>query len=130
MKCFVTRKGKRESRRFLSEAEIAKLLPKIKPIAQVAATWSELHAHYLSWKGGSDWPWLLDFIRRIANTPNCQCRSDSHAWVMANLPDWGNPFEFTVRWHNSVNVRLKKPVFTVAQSVKEWSVSHGTMGQK
>jgi hypothetical protein len=100
--------------RMYSKAEVAALNHrranrKVRP----SATWKELHTRYLTWGGKEDWAWLLDFLNRVANTGNCKCRENAVKWVFLNQPDWADPFSWSVKFHNSVNVRLRKPVLTV-----------------
>jgi hypothetical protein len=88
------------------------------------ATWQELHRRYLDWTAGQfDWQWLMaDFIPRISNAANCQCRANFRQWVFDHNVDWRNPFAWSVAAHNAVNLRLGKPLLSVDAARAYWSL--------
>ena len=75
--------------------------------------WAELHT-----KLQPDRPWLDAFLARI---PCGDCKVHAYEWVAANAPEFGVAWEsWVTAFHNSVNARLGKDTFTVAEAHARW----------
>ncbi len=80
--------------------------------------WAQLHRRALQAEE-NDTEWLTAFAYRL---PCAECRSHFWALVLASPPVWGNGFfGWTVRLHNSVNLKLRKPLMAEADARTHWS---------
>lgn len=68
--------------------------------------WKRLHLRALNFHGHEDFDWLAEFSSGI---PCSVCRGAWLGLVFKNPPDFENFFEWTVKLHNLVNVKLGKP---------------------
>ena len=90
-----------------------------------AELWRELHLNALHYKGTDDSTYLTDFGKKIPRyAKGCMCREHWYGWVRLNpavyIPE-GSYFEWTVRSHNNVNIKLGKPVMDVDDAKKLYS---------
>lgn len=83
--------------------------------------WAELHLFALRNEGkGRDLSgWVQDWLSDIP-FGDCPCKSHADEWLSINPPDSENLFEWSVRFHNSVNERNLKPCIPVAEARKLW----------
>lgn len=84
--------------------------------------WSELHTRPRDgWDGGDDLIWLYLFVTRI---PCGECRREYLAWLAGKPIDFtrgpGHYFEQTVEFHNHVNRRRGRPVWSVPEARAMW----------
>jgi len=100
------------------------------PVTDTASLWKELHLRALNYEpdGGtksSDASWLLTWSRKIPRfTKGCRCNEHWQKWYSSNRPDYSSReayFAWTVKAHNNVNERLKKPTWTVEQAREHYS---------
>lgn len=86
--------------------------------------WKELHRHALHEhkSGHYDMPWINAWSAKIPRfTTGCKCREHWTIWLRSNPPHFstrGKYFAWTVKAHNAVNTRLKKPTLTVEEARK------------
>ena len=90
----------------------------------MSVLWAELHINAIMHTGTSDAVYLAGFHRRIPRyTTGCSCQEFWGNWVKAYPPKFtpiGEYFAWTVRAHNAVNAKLKKPQITVEEAIKIW----------
>lgn len=84
--------------------------------------WAELHLVALRQEGF--WtpylkPW---FDSWFASLPfdGCPCREHAEKWIAENPVDYGRFFEWSIRFHNSVNERNMKPTLSIEQARALW----------
>ena len=81
--------------------------------------WKELHERALKFNGKNDRNYLIQFAKRIPRfTKGCKCNEFWNKWVKTNPPTYNKYFEWTVKAHNVVNKKLKKPEFTIEEARK------------
>ena len=79
--------------------------------------WKELHERALNFEGKSDYTYLINFGKKIPRyTKGCKCKEFWDNWMKQNPPTFNKYFEWTVKAHNRVNLKLGKPQFTVKQA--------------
>jgi hypothetical protein len=81
--------------------------------------WRELHSRALNYdpKNGSDLIWLQKWSSKIPRfTTGCSCNEHWIKWYRSNPPNFTSVdkyFEWTVKAHNDVNVRIGKPTISI-----------------
>ena len=84
--------------------------------------WRELHLNALHYEGTDDSAFLTNFGRRIPRyTRGCLCREHWMIWNRQNPPTYtpaGAYFEWTVKAHNNVNIKLGKPQMDIEDARK------------
>lgn len=84
--------------------------------------WIELHTHAVQYTGTDDSVYLALFRRRIPRyTTGCACQEFWRNWIKFNVPTYGpnnEYFNWTVRAHNAVNVKLGKPEMSFEDALK------------
>ena len=86
--------------------------------------WLELHRRALLEvvEGANDMPWISKWGLQLPRfTTGCKCNEHWGKWLGANKPDFTTResyFAWTVKAHNAVNERLKKPQYTVDEARK------------
>lgn len=86
--------------------------------------WKELHIRSLQLKEEDITKYLLEFSNKIPRyTIGCKCREFWILWVRNNPPDFKNFFNWTVKGHNAVNQKLNKPLLTVEEARKLYTLS-------
>ena len=84
--------------------------------------WKELHTNAISYTGIDNKSFLNNFGKNIPRyTSGCACNEFWKKWLKANPPvygDNGEYFAWTVKAHNAVNTKLKKPQLTVDEAKK------------
>lgn len=84
--------------------------------------WLELHRRALfeAPEGKNDMAWIHKWGKQLPRfTTGCRCNEHWNKWLARNVPNFKTRetyFAWTVRAHNAVNTRLKKPEFTVEQA--------------
>lgn len=88
-----------------------------------ADLWSAWHRRALSWAGGDDTSWVNAHI--LTKLPCGDCSRHAKAFLVANPPAWspGHYFTWTVIFHNAVNLRLGRPLWTIDQAREVWSAA-------
>jgi hypothetical protein len=82
--------------------------------------WKELHRRALldHTEGKDDMAWINKWSAKLPRfTTGCKCNEHWGKWLSQNRPDFktrDSYFAWTVRAHNAVNLRLKKPQLEVA----------------
>jgi len=85
----------------------------------MTALWIELHTRALDYTGTNDALYILNFGRRIPRyTTGCACQEFWNIWIRANPPNYRDYFAWTVKAHNAVNAKLKKPIMSVDEATK------------
>lgn len=109
-------------------AKPQKSLATAESTTDTAGLWKELHLRALNYTVGektSDASWLLAWTRKIPRfTKGCRCNEHWQKWYALNKPDYSSSeayFAWTVRAHNAVNERLKKPIWEVDQAREHYS---------
>jgi len=91
----------------------------------MAELWKELHIRALANKGKNETEYLKEFAEKIPRyTQGCKCREFWVIWIKSNPPRFGTKgefFEWTVKAHNQVNKKLKKPEYTIQQAKAYYS---------
>ncbi|QKF93520.1 ERV/ALR sulfhydryl oxidase [Fadolivirus algeromassiliense] len=85
--------------------------------------WKELHLRALNnnqTTAAIENAFLTTWMSKIP-IKGCKCSDSWFAWYRYNHPDFNNYFEWTVRAHNAVNQKLRKPIWTVEQARIHWS---------
>lgn len=81
--------------------------------------WVQLHRRALQARA-DDAAWLTAFAYSL---PCGECRAHFWQLVLADPPVWGDEFfGWTVRLHNSVNLKLGKPLWAEATARAHWSL--------
>lgn len=87
--------------------------------------WKKLHMRALQNKGKSEHKFLMKFENDIPKyTKGCSCNEFWNKWIKENPPIYGHHGEFfawTVKAHNTVNVKLGKPEMSVSDALKLYS---------
>lgn len=82
--------------------------------------WEELHLRALTFKGVNDGYFIRRWSYKVSQiTGGCKCGSFWKRWIKYNPPVYSPPesyFEWTVKAHNSVNLKLNKPLITVSKA--------------
>ena len=82
----------------------------------------ELHHHALHdhVDGKNDMLWITKWSAKLPRfTTGCKCKEHWGIWLRSNPPNFGTRekyFTWTVKAHNAVNERLKKPTLTVEEA--------------
>lgn len=87
--------------------------------------WKELHMNAISYTGTNNSEFLINFGKKIPRfTTGCSCHEFWRNWTRLNLPTYGpgEYFEWTVRAHNAVNLKLGKPYVSVEDAIKLYTV--------
>lgn len=97
-------------------------------VQDTASLWKALHLRALNYdatKSTSDQMWILSWSRKIPRfTKGCACNEHWQKWYSQNLPDYSSSdayFAWTVKAHNAVNERLRKPTFTVEKAKEHYT---------
>lgn len=86
-------------------------------VLQGKKSWSALHA-----KLTPDFEWFESTWKETI-PKGCGCVKDALAYIDNNPPVYDSPeswFEWTVRFHNAVNEKLKKPIIHIGQARAIW----------
>jgi len=87
--------------------------------------WKELHTRAITNTGASDAEYLASFRRRIPRyTTGCACQEFWINWIRACPPSYGpnnEYFNWTVKAHNAVNMKLGKPQISLEDAFKLYS---------
>ena len=70
------------------------------------ALWDELHS-----KKDPDQAWLDDWLSRVPSF-GCSCHSHAKKYIEENPVDYDNFPQWACDFHNAVNLRLGKPIWT------------------
>ena len=96
------------------------------PLPEVTARgplfWAELHlfAARNEGKGRLLHEWFTGWYNDLP-FDGCPCKEHADRWVSENPPDYLRFFEWSVRFHNSVNERLGRPILSLEGASKLWS---------
>ena len=83
--------------------------------------WRELHTRAYYHNGSNDEKFIIEFGKKIAkNLSNCPCNKFWINWIENNPPvyDINSYFNWTVKAHNAVNLKLCKPEMSLEEAVK------------
>lgn len=81
--------------------------------------WHKLHIHAYLHKGGNDSLFIKKFGEEIPRfMTGCPCNEFWKKWIQTNPPnyDQGKYFEWTVKAHNAVNLKLGKRYYSVEEA--------------
>lgn len=83
-----------------------------------AELWAEIHRRALAHDGSDDSAFIATVTARL---PCSTCRPHWLEMLERTPPDFGETyFAWTVKRHNEVNLRLGKPVLTIAEAEAIW----------
>jgi hypothetical protein len=92
----------------------------------MATLWIELHTRALHHKGLEDNAYLSSFASRIPRyTSGCACQEFYGQWVKNNPAKFGDNFEYfswSVFLHNSVNIKLGRPSFSLEEAFRKYGM--------
>lgn len=78
--------------------------------------WKELHT-----KKNPTPKWFLEWLFKVPNTSSCGgCQQWAIEWLTNNHPEFDNWFPWSVRFHNSVNLKLTKKQWTLEEAIQCW----------
>lgn len=88
--------------------------------------WKELHERAITFTGTNDTAFIKQWSNKIPRfLKGCRCNEFWRKWLPKNRPDFSNNptsyFAWTVKAHNAVNTKLKKPNVTVEEARKIWT---------
>lgn len=86
--------------------------------------WAELHLFAMRHQiGGKQIPCSAWFEDWAASLPfgNCPCKEHFDAFIKETPPDWEAFFDWSVRFHNSVNFRIGKPIIDPEDAWRLWN---------
>lgn len=88
---------------------------------QTSMLWEILHRRALFKQPEDDTQFLKEWSLQVpVSEGRCKCNKFWKRWVMINPPDFANYFEWSVKAHNAVNVKLGRPEWTVEQALEKW----------
>lgn len=85
--------------------------------------WKDLHIRALQndqTNGVTEQVFLTTWMSRIP-VRGCKCSDHWFNWYRYNHPDFNNYFAWTVKAHNAVNQKLRKPRWTVEEAREYWT---------
>jgi len=99
----------------------------MRPAFGGAEIWAAWHRRALAWEGGDDTPWIAANV--LSRLPCGECSKHAKAWLQTNPPQFEAYayFAWTVRFHNAVNERLGRPVWTPIEARDHWSCKAGSL---
>jgi hypothetical protein len=103
-----------------SSQHLPQAYPKSPGATAPPATWAEWHIRALAHDGSDDFVWVQDFLSRVPNI-TCDCRRHASEHIREHPPRWEDYFAWTVEFHNAVNKRLGRSLFSVAEASALWS---------
>ena len=83
--------------------------------------WDRLHRQAYNYRGNNDSAFIAQFGREIPRfMTGCSCNEFWNRWISKNPPKYGinEYFEWTVKCHNAVNIKLGKPVMSLEDAIK------------
>lgn len=102
-------------------------------VINTSELWKELHLRCLNHSPGKNdihWlhtVWIPKIPRYSSNGSQCKCREDWYKWYSQNPPNFSTPesyFDWSVRAHNSVNIKLNKPLLSLDEAKKLYSYAN------
>lgn len=94
-------------------------------ITNTCEIWRELHMRCLNHPSGKNdihWlqtVWIPKIPRYSSYGTQCKCKEHWYKWYTQNHPDFSTKdsyFEWSVRSHNAVNLKLHKPILSVEEA--------------
>jgi hypothetical protein len=112
-------------KRSASSPAAARRAKAARPPFQGAGLWDAWHRRALSWTGGDDTPWVNSQI--LQKLPCGECSNHARAWLKENPPTFTAElyFAWTVAFHNGVNHRLGRPIWSVGEARSYWALRPG-----
>lgn len=83
--------------------------------------WKQLHTQAYNHNGTDDSAFIANFGKQIPRfMTGCPCNEFWNKWIKENPPRYGvnEYFEWTVKAHNAVNIKLGKPVMSLEDARK------------
>lgn len=83
--------------------------------------WNELHRQAYNHNGTDDSAFIAKFGKQIPRfMTGCPCNEFWNKWIKENPPRYGvgEYFEWTVKCHNAVNIKLGKPIMSLEDARK------------
>lgn len=85
--------------------------------------WAAWHRRALNWAGGDDAAWVTAQI--LSRLPCGDCSNHAKAYMAAHPPTFeaSTYFGWTVAFHNAVNLRLGRLMWTFEEARQHWSAA-------